>query len=285
MGAGRCEADTLDLLDDGTNSLVDPQHQLIRVLHNASFRDDATRALRAVRYAARLGFSVENQTATWMRNDLGYVEPVSGPRLRRELRLLFEEHEAVYGVVLAKRLGLLEAIHPSLKLPDDAGLRWRDALDGTHFAERDELGFSVLAGGVDEAKALSVSKRLHLEGRFQSAIQDTVRLGTLWAKLATLRGDPAEAVETLEPYQPSAVWATSVLAGGDASWTCVQYLEVWRHVRPQLNGDELLSLGVPAGTTVGDTLRSLRRARLAGMTPTRESEAALVREMLGGERE
>jgi tRNA nucleotidyltransferase (CCA-adding enzyme) len=259
----------------------DLQLQLIRVLHDNSFRDDATRSLRAIRYAARLRFGVESETASWLRRDLGYVEPVSGPRLRRELALLFGEDEAVYGAVMGRRLGLLEAVHPSFDLPDEVAMRWRDALDAGHFAETDELGFCVLIGMAEESQALSASRRLHLAGRFEAAMLDTVRLRAIWPKLALQRDDPPEAVETLERFHDSAVWATAVLAGGDAGLTCNRYLEYWQHIRPYLRGEELMSLGVASGVAMGDMMRALKRARLAGQAPDREAEIALVHEMLG----
>ncbi len=44
------------------DGLEDLDEGLIRVLHEASFRDDPTRLLRAVRYATRLGFALERHT-------------------------------------------------------------------------------------------------------------------------------------------------------------------------------------------------------------------------------
>ncbi|MEX2599647.1 MAG: hypothetical protein WD533_08335, partial [Dehalococcoidia bacterium] len=44
---------------DTQNGLEDLQRGSIRVLHECSFQDDATRMLRAVRYAVRLGFRLE----------------------------------------------------------------------------------------------------------------------------------------------------------------------------------------------------------------------------------
>ena len=49
------ESDLVDL-HGGTRDLA---AGLVRVLHDLSFRDDPTRMLRAVRYAARFGFEIE----------------------------------------------------------------------------------------------------------------------------------------------------------------------------------------------------------------------------------
>jgi len=65
----------------------------IRVLHDRSFLDDPTRAYRAVRYAARLGFRLERPTARLLREAVasGAVDAVSGDRLRRECMLILSE--------------------------------------------------------------------------------------------------------------------------------------------------------------------------------------------------
>ncbi len=51
----------------------DLQHRLIRVLHNLSFVEDATRMLRAVRLEQRLGFRIEKRTVELLRQALDRV--------------------------------------------------------------------------------------------------------------------------------------------------------------------------------------------------------------------
>ena len=72
---------------------ADLDARLLRVLHDASFRDDPTRLLRLARYAARLGFAVEPHTAALAAAAVavGALRTVSGERLGAELRLLARE--------------------------------------------------------------------------------------------------------------------------------------------------------------------------------------------------
>ena len=49
---------------------ADLRRGLVRVLHPRSFIDDATRILRAVRYAVRLGFRLESETLALLRREV-----------------------------------------------------------------------------------------------------------------------------------------------------------------------------------------------------------------------
>ncbi len=76
-------------------ALEDLDARVLRVLHDRSFVDDPTRALRMARYAARLDFGVEPGTARLAADvDFGTV---SGPRIGAELRLALTEPPSVWG--------------------------------------------------------------------------------------------------------------------------------------------------------------------------------------------
>ena len=271
--------------------LIDPFHGqsdvldgFVRVLHAASFQDDATRMLRAARYATRLGFKVERNTELFLRRDLAYVDAISGPRLRRELSLLFEQAGAVDGTLLAQRFGVLAAVHPLLRLDREVASRWREALAGAHQAPADELGFGLVADVSDDAALASLTGRLHIAGRIGRALSDLVRLRGASARLEALRDDPVAAVEALGGVAPAAIWALGIREGGTIAETCEVYLTRWRRLRPLLSGDDVIALGVTQGVAVGEALRALRRARLEGKATTRADEAALVKTMLGEKR-
>jgi tRNA nucleotidyltransferase (CCA-adding enzyme) len=262
---------------DPFRGVADARSRLVRVLHDRSFQDDATRILRAVRYAARLDFKIATQTAALIRRDLSYLSTISGPRLRRELALLFEEPGAVAGSRLAQQLGVLEAIHPALQLAQDVAGRWQTALGGPRLAPLDELGFCVVANPADHGTAAAVSKWLHLTGRVERALGDLVRLKSQSPKLVAMRETPSQATELLDGCVPAAVWALAVVEGGETATVCLDYLSSWRHVRPALTGDDLLGMGLPPGPELGKTLSRLRAARLDGRITTRHDELEIVR--------
>ena len=61
----------------------------IRTLHEGSFLDDATRILRAARYAARLSFDLDDTTRHSLDRSIGFLSTISSARLRNELERIF----------------------------------------------------------------------------------------------------------------------------------------------------------------------------------------------------
>ena len=86
LGPGRFGA-----LVDPFSGEADLSRGLIRILHDRSFIDDATRMLRAVRYEQRFGFRLEESTGLLLRRDLSMLETISGDRIRHELELILKE--------------------------------------------------------------------------------------------------------------------------------------------------------------------------------------------------
>ena len=89
----------------GEARLIDPhggagdlERRSLRVLHARSFVDDPTRALRAARYAARLGFALDPETDALVRET--DLETVSADRRDAELAKLAAEPAARWGFEL-----------------------------------------------------------------------------------------------------------------------------------------------------------------------------------------
>src|SRR6478609_5974688 len=93
----------------------------LRVLHDASFRDDPTRLWRLARYAARLGFAIEDRTLKLAAEAVadGALSTVSGVRMGNELRLALREPDPTAALVEAASLGLLPPGFAPVR-PDEA---------------------------------------------------------------------------------------------------------------------------------------------------------------------
>jgi poly(A) polymerase len=102
---------------DYVDGRADLRAKVIRAIGDASlrFREDHLRMLRAVRFAARLDFSIEAGTLGAIRSQAADIRLISAERIREELiRILIEGH-ARYGFELLDSTGLLEQILPEVK--------------------------------------------------------------------------------------------------------------------------------------------------------------------------
>lgn len=95
-----------DLRDGVIRAVGDPARR---------FAEDHLRMLRAVRFAARLGFAVEEQTAAAIRAHAAQIHRISQERIRDELTRILTEGGARRGLELLDDLGLLSEILPEAK--------------------------------------------------------------------------------------------------------------------------------------------------------------------------
>jgi putative nucleotidyltransferase with HDIG domain len=111
------------LLDPETDEVLDfvegradLERRVIRAIGDPSlrFREDHLRMLRAVRFAARLGFSLEPATLEAIRQDHALIATVSAERKRDELARILTEGGARRGFELLDETGLLAEILPEV---------------------------------------------------------------------------------------------------------------------------------------------------------------------------
>ena len=86
----------------------------------------------------------------------------------------------------------------------------------------------------------------------------------------------AQLAEMLDPYHRHAVDGCALASKGKVSERVGYYLDELRDLRPDLNGNDLVNMGIPHGPEVGRILRILRAAKLDGLVTSREDERAMV---------
>jgi putative nucleotidyltransferase with HDIG domain len=111
------------LMDPETGSVLDYvegradlERQVIRAIGDPAvrFREDHLRLLRAVRFAARLGFAIEPATFAAIQRDHALILAVSAERVRDELARILTEGGARRGFELLDESGLLAVLLPEV---------------------------------------------------------------------------------------------------------------------------------------------------------------------------
>jgi tRNA nucleotidyltransferase (CCA-adding enzyme) len=104
-------------------ALIDPYHgredlkdKLIRIVNPTAFEEDPLRMLRAVQFAARFEFAIEEGTFRAMKRDSRLIATVSPERVQEELaKLLTKADKPSIGLFLMQRSGLMKEALPELE--------------------------------------------------------------------------------------------------------------------------------------------------------------------------
>ncbi len=105
---------------DYTGGLMDIEKKLIRTIGNPidRFAEDKLRMLRAVRFAAKLGYAIENKTFAAIRRHAREIVDVSKERVRDEIIRIATQENPGTGLGLLLEAGLLEHVLPEVAVMD-----------------------------------------------------------------------------------------------------------------------------------------------------------------------
>jgi tRNA nucleotidyltransferase (CCA-adding enzyme) len=226
-------------LIDLYESKKDLDEGVLRVLHDRSFVDDPTRAIRAARYASRFGFALEPATEELIRKT--DLTTVSADRRRAELERLAAEENACAGFELIGEWGLIDLRPDGLQLMESVA----ELLKVSHWAEEVPRERALVAAALGPPGAEEV-------------------LASMW------KPNPGEGVEVAERRDPVELILARAMG---ADWLD-SYLTAWRKIELEIDGEDLIEAGIEQGPAIGRGLRAARHKKLEGEIFGREEELA-----------
>jgi tRNA nucleotidyltransferase (CCA-adding enzyme) len=237
-----------DLLDPH-GGLEDLRAGLLRVLHQGSFADDPTRALRAARYAARFGFELDADTARLLRD--ADLSAVSEDRIDNELRRISAEEDPAAVLGLIAEWGLMPSLDPEAPGRVAEVTRLASAPPWSDWAERELTVLLAIVRPLPQIRELA----------------------------AATPERPSEAVQLATSWDPAQLLVARALG---AEWLD-RYADEWRHVRLEITGDDLLAAGIPEGPAVGRGLEAALSGKLDGEISGRNDELRIALAVARGE--
>ncbi|MFL5894137.1 MAG: CCA tRNA nucleotidyltransferase, partial [Thermoleophilaceae bacterium] len=276
MAASLDEARPGELLDPH-GGRGDLESGAISILHPQSFVDDPTRLLRAVRYEARFGFSMDEATATRAEEAIAAGAPstVSGARIRDELLDLLDEN-AVRGASRMRDLGLDAALAPALG--DAPVVTVGDAAQAAPRVGA-QPKFAALAAYLlpDPNGLVDWVEDLHLRREDRDAVLHAARKGPQLAQ--TLSADlPDSALHALLHCELPEVFAVAIAAGAPEA-AIQRYLTQLGPVRLEITGDDLRAAGIPESPAIGRALEHTLKLKLDGEVSGHDDELAAALEL------
>lgn len=279
----------------GFGALLDPlggaadlEGHTLRVLHDRSFIDDPTRALRGIRFAARLGLRWERRTKKLLLEALGgdCLRTVSGSRLKKEWSLLLSEESRAVSARALQKFDIANRLVDGLRfstrliLPRD---NIRPALDSIEAPGLEPWRIYTMAL-LEEAKekpARAFMKRLSFTKREQRIVSQgtflsppvrraardkSTRLGDLYLQIADIEKE-----------------AAIFILASETSRNAHERLQKCLSATPRLHisGGDLRALGYAPSPAFKAVFDELLKLKAEGKVSTKREELAAANKILG----
>jgi tRNA nucleotidyltransferase (CCA-adding enzyme) len=240
----------------GEAELIDPHGGVedlragqLRILHDRSFIDDPTRALRAARYAARFGFALEPGTEKLLR--AADLSTAGEDRIQNELQRTAAEDDPAAAVGLIVEWGILPSVDPNAPERVAEVTRLSSEAPWSGWADRELAVMLAIVRPLPQIREVS----------------------------AATPERPSEAAHLAEPWDPAQLLVARALGAG---WLD-RYAAEWRHVILEVTGDDLIEAGIPEGPAVGRGLGAALSGKLDGEISGRDQELRIALAAARGE--
>jgi poly(A) polymerase len=299
---------------DYVGGQADLQNRLIRAIGNPAerFDEDSLRLLRAVRFSARLGFSIEPATAAAIVAHAPQLKRISPERIAEELRIMLTPPTRVAAWRMLWELGLLPVVMRFLHIKE----RPRDS-DRPFLFDRVDPGKPVAFGLAVASAVVCYRMQVDVELTDPRALLSTPTVnsalramrqalkisneesdqmsGTLSGLEPLLRDEPPRVAVMkrflARPTAPRSRSLLSALASVGVQKDRAQWLE--RELSeleetefapaPLIDGDVLTSLGMQPGPMFKRILNEVYDAQLEGRVKSREEAIAMAKRIAGCE--
>ncbi|PZV16429.1 MAG: poly(A) polymerase [Pseudanabaena sp.] len=280
---------------DFFGGLEDIENRTIRVLHPNSFIEDPTRIIRAVRFAVRLGFQIDERTREYAQSASHLVQGYSlrgiwsyqNTRLKQEFRYVLTATYWAQALYQLDELGALQYLHPHLTVtPKLIQQLQRVGAWHFHFAHiykeidchhiwqvRLELMIAFFEDSVE------IAKRLHFNQVGLNRLENFRALGDRILPQLIAKPSASQVVKLLEGISVTEVIMVAAILTADLRKVLYRYLNEWNLIKMPLGGHELKIMGYKPGKQYQTILNSLRDRVLDGeVTTLTEAEIFVKKE-------
>ncbi|MGI6552792.1 MAG: CBS domain-containing protein [Bacillota bacterium] len=269
----------------------DLQKGIIRILHNLSFVEDPTRAIRAFRFVAAYNWRIAGETKNLLLRALKErrLEKASPFRLWQELKLICQDEKPITALHLLQKTGAGQQIIP--------GGKWDDrfivlAQEAHQLIKSIKVPPGIQPWRVYFSLILRDSPPEYLKQiaqQFALNRQDRLFLQEVSAARQEFlcRTDEAFSAGKWHRYFQSKFVETVIAFGVLSNQKEIMdrariYLQLRQERQPAISGHDLLDLGLTEGPELGRILEEVQIASLEGRVAGRAEEISLARKLISG---
>ncbi len=255
------------------------------------FQEDKLRLLRGVRFAARLGFVIEEATYQAIKREVATISVVSVERILAELRQMIEHVARVRGLELLRSTGLFSHLYPELVDDlDDVGFHRSLGVLGWP-NERVSLawGMAALLTPIERGRAFDLAKGIL--NRQRASNDEIDRAGWLVEHRDVWRDWESQRPHTVKRVlaQPGVDELLELAHANehelnqstDRSSRLAARFREWGQAgvdpTPLVTGDDLIAWGYVPGREFKEILDKVRDRQLDGELSSHEDAEAFVR--------
>jgi len=279
-------------LIDEFGGLDDLKQKIVRVLHPFSFIEDPTRIIRAVRFAARLGFKLNQDTAEQAKHaiSIGIFDNLGGTRIRDELRSILESPHRLRGLELLSGLGAkLRYLDSDLEYTADAARAIRRAerlLSRYPLDDAWTVYLGLLISTLSPEKVRAILDRLHVTNDQKQIVLEGLSVRHELPQMFEEMSRNGHGLKNSEIYhllhgktdESLAIVACLANPGSPVRRMIKLYMDKLEKTKPELTGKDLISLGFKEGPQLGVALSSILDARLDGFVKSRNDEVCFIKQ-------
>jgi tRNA nucleotidyltransferase (CCA-adding enzyme) len=277
----------LGRLIDPYNGLPDLKNKKIRILHKKSFLDDPTRIIRAVRFEQRLGFNIEKETFSLLKEAIQrkMLSRLSPARIGNEVIKLLREKQPWEYIKRLKSLCGLDFIHPAIKFNPQRQalfLRINQQISGMRKPvwgdfEPWVVYFIALTEDLDRRELIQVVRDYELGRLLREHLLHAHYLRRTASSPDIFRDKPSEIFLRIRPIYPEAV--IYLIARLNDTRLRNKLFDFWDRfvkAKPSIKGEDLKKMGFIPGPIFNKILEAVFLAKLDGRVGNLRGEREFV---------
>ena len=253
-------------LIDYTDGIEDIETKELKILHDESFVDDPTRIIRGLRFVHKLGFSLEEKTKILQQKYLKDfdTEDICYERIKQVIKLAFNLNSSELMVDFIKN-DVYKLLCSKPRAFDVSKLN-NVILDNLAIISKESIWLIYLASLISfqEAEKLNLTnKEKQIIKSVERLLAQNIDINSNFEVYNLFKNEPLEAVVAYSAF--------------DKNNIVQKYLLILKDIKPILNGNDLINLGVPKGKLIGDILNKILEEKLNGRLNSCEEEVNFVK--------
>lgn len=255
----------VDLFD----GLTDLKNKKIRVLHDLSFIDDPTRMIRAVRFACKLGFEIEEHTQKLLDKAINskqfdnLIEKIRGDRVKIEIRYLFNLlniEEAIQGFFES---GIYRMVSTELKRIGVSAYR--------RIGEGEKQWLIYLAFIMKDLSSQTQEKIMRNLQITSDEIKIIKNAFQAHRKLKEKDIDSIHVYKTFKDLPTESILIVKLLMP-EINDLADEYLNKTSRIKLEITGEDLMKIGIKEGKQIGEILQKVLELKIKNPNMNREDE-------------